>query len=142
MVEPVSLTLGAIAAAVVAKAADKSAEGVVEGGAGAARRLLGWLRERFTADGDSDGAKALDRVEDAPDSPSRLQELASALDRRAVGDAGFRSALVALVDEARAGGVDVGSIVQSAWGTGILQNAGNADSTITVSYGQALPPGR
>jgi hypothetical protein len=61
MVEPVWLTLGAIAASLslVAKAADKTADRAVEGGAGVRRgRLVGWLRDRFSKDEDEARATA------------------------------------------------------------------------------------
>ena len=137
--EPVSLTLGAIAAALVAKAGDKAADRAVEGGAGVLRRLVGWLRERFSGDNDADGTRAISRVEDAPDSPSRIQELADVLDRRVGADEGFRDTLKALVAEARSAGVDVGSITQSAWGSQNVQNAGVAHSQIHVTFGQPPP---
>lgn len=140
MVEPVSLTLGAIVAALVAKTADKTAERAVEGGAGVLGRLVGWLRERLSGTDEPEGATALARVEDVPDSPSRLRELADALDRRASADPAFGSELKSFVEEAQAGGVDVGSIAQTAWGDQNVQSAGVVDSHITVTYGQPPPP--
>lgn len=138
--EPVSLTLGAIAAALVAKAADKTAERAVEGGAGVLRRLVAWLRERFSAD--QEGAAALAWVEGAPDSASRLRELAEVLDRRAHADSGFRAELKSLVDETEADGVDVASVVQTVWGNQNVQTAGVVGSVVTVTYGQPPPPAR
>lgn len=135
------MTLGAIAAALVAKAADKAAERAVEGGEGALARLVGWLRRRFSADEEHDGATALAHVEEVPDSPSRLTALAEVLDRRAGADDGFRSELKALVDHALAAGVDVGSIAQTAWGHQNVQSAGVVDSEINVTYSQQ-PPAR
>jgi len=140
-VEPVSLTLGAIASALVAKAADKAAERAVEGGEGVLARLVSWLRARFSAEAEREGATALARVEEVPDSPSRLKALAEALDRRAEADGGFRTELQTLVDQAEAGGVDVGSIAQTAWGSQNVQSAGVVDSEINVTYGQP-PPAR
>ena len=140
MVEPVSLTLGAIAAALVAKATEKTAEAAVDGGAGALSGIVAWLRKRFSGPEDNQGATALPRIEDAPDSPSRLRELAKVVDRRADAEPSFRSELAALVEEARSGGVDMGSIVQTAWGHQNVQNAGVVDSEVTVTYGQ--PPAR
>ena len=75
MVEPVSLTLGAIAAALVAKATEKTAEAAVDGGAGALSGIVAWLRKRFSGPEDNQGATALARIEDAPDSPSRLSRI-------------------------------------------------------------------
>lgn len=54
-VEPVSFTLGAVAAALVAEAMNKTAEQAVEGGAGVLRRLVAWLRKRFLLTGNSKG---------------------------------------------------------------------------------------
>lgn len=138
VVEPVSLTLGAITAALMAKAADTAAERMVDSGAGALGRALGRLRKRLGADESQDGVRALARVENAPDSPSRVQDLAQVLDRRADADADFRSELEGLVQEAQAGGVDVGSITQAVWGNQNVQVAGTVGSDVTVTYGQ--PP--
>ncbi len=141
MVEPVSLTVGAIAAALVAKASDKAAERAVDDGAGALARLVGWLRARFAHDDATEASTAFAKVEDAPDSPSRVRELAAQLDRWA-DDPGFRAELQGLVDKAQAAGVDVSSIAQSAWGNQNTQIAGVVGSSITTTYGQApAPPG-
>lgn len=138
MVEPVSLTLGAVVAALVVKAAEKAGERAAEGGAGALGRLVDRLRQRFTGDGDAAATKALERVEDAPDSPSRLQLLTEVVDRRAAADADFRSELETLVHEARAEGVELGSITQTVWGDQNVQVAGTVGSDVNVTYGQ--PP--
>ena len=135
--EPVSSTLGAIAAALVAKAAERA----VEGGEGALVRVVGWLRQRFSGEGQHEAQTALAYVEEVPDSRSRLGALAEAIDRRAAADAGFRSELEALVQQAQAGGVDVGSIAQRAWGDQNVQIAGVEGSSINFGYGQP-PPAR
>lgn len=134
--EPVSLTLGAIAAALVAKAADKAAERAVEGGETVLERLVGWLRQRFSGEEQREAQTALAHVEQVPDSPSRLGALAEVIDRRAGADAEFRSELEALVKEAQAGGVDIGSIAQTAWGDQNVQIAGVEGSSINLTYGQ------
>lgn len=139
MVEPVSLTLGAVVAALVAKAAEKAGERAVESGAGVLSRLVGRLRQRFTGDGDAAATNALDQVEDAPDSPSRLKLLTEVVDRRAAADADFRSELETLVHEARAEGVDVGSITQTVWGDQNVQVAGIVGSDVNVTYGHPPP---
>ena len=82
--------------------------------------------------------EALARLQDAPDSPSRVRELAAVLDRRA-GDRGFRTELQTVVDEAQAAGVDVGSIAQVAWGDRNVQIAGVVGSTVTTTHGQPPP---
>lgn len=111
LVEPVSLTLGMVVASLVAKAMDIATDEAVDGGAGVLHRLVGWLREQLGGRDDS-GKSALARVEDAPDSPSRLRELAAVVDERASADGEFRTGLEALVAEARSKGVSVGPITQ------------------------------
>ena len=134
------MTLGAVAAALVAhavgKAGDKVGEGAVDAGAGAVHRLVGWLRDRFA--GDDEAANALVKVQDAPDSPARLRMLAEVVDRHAQDDT-FRGELAALVAEAKTAGVDVGSVTQTVWGDQNVQSAGLSDSSVTVTYGQPPP---
>ncbi len=124
--------------ALVAKAAEKAGERAVESGAGALSRLVGMLRQRFMGDGDAVATKALAQVEDAPDSPSRLQLLTEVVDRRADADADLRSELETLVQEARAEGVDVGPITQIA-GNQNVQVAGTVGSDVNVTHGQPPP---
>jgi hypothetical protein len=137
--EPVSLTLGAIAAALIAKAQDKAAEGAVDGTLGAGRRLVGWLRERFGAD--EDATRAVERLLDAPDSPSRAEELSTVLDARAE-DPDFRTGLESLLRGAQDDGVDLVGVSQAIWGSQNVQSAHVKDSTINVSYGSSAPPER
>ena len=136
MVEPVSLTLGAIAAALVAKVADKTAEQAVEGGAGAVSRLVAWLKDRFVEADEDGGAMALARVEEVPDSPSRLSALADVVNRRAEADREFRLGLMSLVEDAHRSGVDVGSLTQTSFGDQNVQASGVVRSEINVTYGQ------
>lgn len=137
VVDPV--TLGAIVAALVAKASDKAVEAAVGGGAGALGRLVGWLRGRFSDDTTPEEAAALTKVEEVPHSATRVGELAAVVDRRAA-DPAFRAELEAMVEQVRTAGVDVGSIAQSASGDQNVQIAGVASSTITTTQGQP-PPG-
>lgn len=139
--EPVSVTLGMVVAALLAKAADKAVERAVEGGEGVLAGLVSWLRQRFSGDDEDEARTALADVEQVPDSPSRLQVLAGVIDRRASVDAGFRSELEALVKQAQADGVEVGTISQTAWGNQIVQIGGVADSPINLTFGQP-PPSR
>jgi hypothetical protein len=134
-VDPVSLSLGAVVAALVVKAAERVGERAAEGAAGGLGRLVGWLRARLS--GSESDAAALARVEEVPDSPSRVKELAAAIDRLAA-DPQFRSELQAMVEESREAGVDVESVSQSVWGNQNVQVAGVSDSEIRVNYGQ--PP--
>lgn len=137
--EPVSLTLGWITARLVAEALDKTVDRTVEGAAGVVGRLVGWLRERFSGDDEESGTTALARVEDAPDSPSRIRELAEELDQRAETDVEFRATLEALVAEARSStSVTFGSITGTVQGNRNVQPIGVVDSEIHVVYGE--PP--
>ena len=138
--EPISLTVAAIVAAVAAKATDHAADAVVEGGEGALRRVIGRVRERFAGAGDEDGARALELVEQVPDSPRLVRGLAEAVDRHVVEEPGFAQELEQLAARAREGGVDVESIVQVALGDQAVQIAGVQSSTITVTHGAPTPP--
>lgn len=131
--EPV--TLGVIVAALVAKALDRAEDHVVEDGEGVLRRVIGALRERFSRADDQAGKTALERVEDAPDSPTRVRELAILLDERAADDPALRSELQALVKQAHTAGVDIDSIVQVAVGDQNVQSAGLVGSDVNVSSG-------
>jgi hypothetical protein len=84
----------------------------------------------------------LERVEDAPDSPTRVRELAELLDERAAGDPEFRGELLALVEQARTAGVDVGSIIQVVVGDQNARNAGLVGSEVNVSFGARSGEGR
>ncbi len=66
MVDPVSL--GAITTGLIVKAVDRSEDDALDAGAGALRRLLGFLRDRFSHDRDARAGMAPARVQDAPDS--------------------------------------------------------------------------
>ena len=138
--EPVSLTVGALVVALLTKAAEKSGESLADAAKAAVGRLVGWLRDRFTQTGDEEGSQALAWAEGAPDSPSRMKDLASVVDRRAATDPEFKSQLQQLVDDAKQQqDVHVDSIAQSAVGKKNVQTAGNQDTSVTVSYGTPPP---
>lgn len=141
MVDPLSLSIGAVVAAMVVKAAEKAGETAVDAGSVALGRLVQWLRDRFSR-GDEVAATALSNVEDVPDSPSRIRILAEEIDRKAATDAEFNAGLNDLIREAKAGGVDMKAVSQVAEGIGIVQIANTENSTITVSQGPALAPSR
>jgi hypothetical protein len=82
-------------------------------------------RLRRSATPDPLGSRA--RVEDAPDSPARLRELAAAIAALAQRDEEFRTELERLIGEARQAGVDVG-VSQTATGDQNVQAAGLVDS--------------
>ena len=141
MVEPVSLTVGALVATLLTKAAEKSWENLADTAMAAVTRVVGWLKNRFTQTTDEEGSQALAWAEGAPDSPSRLRALAEVVDRRAEADPEFKSQLQRLVDDAKQQrGLQVGSIAQSAVGNQNVQTAGNQDTSVAVSYGTPPPP--
>jgi hypothetical protein len=135
MVEPV--TLGAVVAALAAKALERAEGGVVDGGAGILRRLFDTLRERFSRAGDDGGTTALDRLAEAPDSPSRMRDLAALVDERSNASSELRRELEALVEEARSAGIDIDSISQVAIGKQNVQIAGSVNSDVSVDLGGA-----
>lgn len=110
------MNLGAASAALVARNAENMTQGTSGDETGVVNGLVGWLRRLVAADDPEVGGVALGRVEEAPDSHVRLHELAEVLNRRATADAGFRSDLEALINQARVEGVDISSITQLAWG--------------------------
>ena len=136
MVDPVSL--GAITTGLIVKAVDRAEDDALDAGSGALRRLLGFLRDRFSHDVDAPASTALARVEDAPDSPSRRQELAAAIAALAQRDEEFHTELERLIGEARQAGIEVGSS-QTATGDQNVQAAGLIDSEVHVSYGSPPP---
>jgi uncharacterized membrane protein YebE (DUF533 family) len=138
-VEPVSLTVGAVVAALVLKGAEKTGEKVTDGGLAAIGRLVDRVRARFRHRKDADAEKALARVEDPPAGPTQLAALAAAVDSHAGEDAAFAAELHRLVQHAEAAGVEVQNVTQVAWGSQIVQNQDVEDSSITVTFSQ--PPG-
>jgi hypothetical protein len=139
VVEPVSLTVGAVVAALVVRAAEKGGEELAEGASSVVGRVVGWLRARFARTRDAEASSALARVEEVPDSPSRSKVLANVLDERADADPGLRVELERLVEEAKAAGVKVESIAQTALGDQNVQVAGAHHSSFKVSYGYTPP---
>jgi hypothetical protein len=120
--EPVSLTVGAIAAALIAKLIDRTADATVTKGETVLRRLLESVRAHFLAGGDSEALDTLELVERAPDSQRQLSELARAIDRHATDEA-FRGELENLIEQAKASGVTVKQTSQVAHGDGNVQIA-------------------
>jgi hypothetical protein len=136
-VDPVSVTLGVVAAPLAAKALERATERAVDAGESSLRRLVDWLRERLRHD--EPGNRALELMAQTPDSPSLMQQLAQQIDERAAMDPGFRAELEALVGEIRAEGVDVAAIQQTAWGDRNVQIARVSGSQVNVSYGSPPP---
>jgi hypothetical protein len=136
MVEPVSLTVGAVMAALVVKAAERTGEELGEAGASGIGRVVVWLRGRFEKAGDVEGVSALSAAVEVPDSPTRVGFLAGVLDARADADPDFRSQLERLIAEAEEAGVEVKQVTQTAVGNQNVQVA-DQSGTVTISYGVA-----
>ncbi len=132
--DPVSLSVGAVVAAVVAKATDKGAGALVDAGAAAVGRLVGWLRSRLTGE----DRAVLERVEEVPDSPSRQQELARVVDARVGADGDFARELEEMVERVQETGAHVVAVNQSAWGNQNVQVANSSD--VHVTYASPPPP--
>lgn len=105
-VEPV--TLGVIAATVIAKAmekaSDRAAEGAVDAAGSSVQKLLAWTRNRFS------GRQELAQVEKVPDSPSRVQALGEVIDAELVEDPPARSQLHTMIEAIRSSGSTVYNI--------------------------------
>ena len=80
LMDPIS---GALVAGMFGAALEKAGEAAVnhltddaiDAGQGALGRLVAWVRRKFS------GTKELERVEDAPDSPSRVKALGDAIEK-------------------------------------------------------------
>jgi|GEM_PF-2832650 len=131
MIDPVSLTLGGIVAGLVWKMVDTTGEAVAQGAIGAVTGLVERVREHLR--GDPEGEAAMERVEDPPAAPAHLKALAESIDRHTFNDPGFARELEDLVAQARQGGANVESVVQSAWGNDNIQVANTSGSTITIN---------
>lgn len=135
--EPVSLTIGAVVAALVVKAAEKAGEQATQSGWAAVGELVARVQRRFRDRGDADAEKALARVQDPPAGPSHLAALATAVDRHASDDAGFAAELQRLVQQAESAGIKLQQLTQTAWGSQISQIQDVTGSTVTVSFGRS-----
>jgi hypothetical protein len=139
--EPVSVSLGMLAAVLVSKAAERAGEHAGDAGAGALRRFTDWLRDRLL--GRDIETTALERVHDAPDSASRVRALGAALDQRAEEDVAFREGLSAQIEQARKQGVEMRALAQIATGDQNVQVA-EVQGSVTVAYTErpSSPPAR
>lgn len=119
--DPVSLSLGVLAARVVAKVADKAVDKTAEGAVDAAGGLIGWLLKHLSS------TKALEKVTEVPDSPSRVAELGEVIDAEIVDERQVAELqhLVEMVKEQQPG------LFQSAVGNRIVQAV---NSTVKVNW--------
>ena len=135
--EPVSLTTGAVVAALVLKAAEKAGEQATQSGWAAVGKLVERVRRWFRDRGDADAETALARVQDPPAGPSHLAALATAVDRHAGEDVEFAAELQRLVQEAESAGIKVQQVTQTAWGSQISQIQDVTGSTVNVTFGRS-----
>jgi hypothetical protein len=91
--EPISLTVSAIVAALAAKARDRAIDATVVGGEGVLHRLVSRLRARFSDTDDRDATETLELVERMADSPKLVADLAKAVERHVAADASLRPSL-------------------------------------------------
>lgn len=133
--DPVSLSVGAIVAALIAKAAERAEDATVGAAAHVLGRLAGWLRQRL-----SGGGAVVTRLQDAPDSPSRLEAVANAVNTQAQDDPTFATELRLLIEQAQQAGVDVPAVTQTAWGNQNVQITDVAGSDIRISFGPGGTP--
>jgi len=133
MVEPVSMTVGAAAAALVSRAIEKgiekSADSAVDAVPGAVGKVVAWVRHRFA------GRDQLAKVEEAPDSPSRQAALGQIIDAEIVDDE--RTELARLLEDAKRAAPSaffhIGSMSATEGSNAIGQN--NAPITMTYNAG-------
>jgi hypothetical protein len=132
VVEPI--TIGAIIAALIVKSQDKAIDATVEGGSKLLGGVVARLRSLLKRDTEDDAPeqRLLDRVVDAPDSPSRATELATALDARAAADPSFKTELERLSRDAVDAGIDAVAVTQQIFGDNNIQIANTSDSTISI----------
>jgi len=129
--EPVDpIALGVVVAALVSKLAARAEDGAVDATFRAIANLASWLRERLPGGPQS----ALVRVEEAPDSPKRLQALADEIEARVAIDPEFRNELQVMVEAVQAAGVNLVSVSQQVWGNSNVIIANASASDIRVSY--------
>lgn len=127
--EPV--TLGVVAAALIAKALDRAENGAVDGAVQMARKAVDSLHRRFA--GDAEVESALEALVEVPDSNKREKALAELLEVRARESAELRVELESIAEMIEGAQVKIGDIEQVVEGDGNVQVAGTLDSQINIS---------
>jgi len=133
MVEPVSISLGILAASFVAKAVEEAGSQAAEAGVRALAKVRDVVLARFRRTSDDQALTALDQLTEVPDSPTRLRALADAIERHAGVSPEFATELQSLIDslDAAKGG---DRVIQQAWGNAI-QVAQVHGSTVNINRG-------
>lgn len=139
VMDPISL--GVAGALLVAQAAESKAAGaVVDKVSEALGRTVDRVRAWFAYQGDSEGTAMLDAVLGEPTNSENVDRLGQRLVWHTENDPGFRSTLEALLAEAKAEGVNIGSVTQTARGDANVQIADVTGSNVQVSTGLIPPP--
>jgi len=123
MVDPISISLGVVAARLLAKIVEKGIDKAANGAVDAAGGLLGWLRSHMST------STALEKVVEVPDSPSRVATLGEVIDAEIVDDEDLAE-LRRLVDGVKE---NHPSVYQSAVGNHIIQAS---HSTVNVKWSE------
>ena len=121
MVDPVSVSLGVLAARLLAKIVERGIDRTADEAVDAAGGLLGWLRSHLSS------SKALEKVVEVPDSPSRVAALGEVIDAEIIDEHDLIE-LRSLVDGVKR---DHPGVYQSAVGHHIIQAK---DSTVMVNW--------
>ena len=132
--EPISITVAGIAAALAAKAGDRAIDATVEGGEGLLHRISERIRRRFVDEGDSEAIDLLNLLERAPDSEQVGRELEAAIHRHAAADLDFAAELAEFGEGLRTSG-GAGAFINQRGGDGSILIAGVSDSHIRVDRG-------
>lgn len=130
--EPVSV--GALVAALIAKALDRTEDKAVDGAFEVGEAAVEALRQRFIGDPEVEGA--IEGVVTAPGDPDRSHALGAVLAERASSREEVLAQLRSIAERIEATGVQVGKLVQLAEGNGNVQ-VGRVDrSVINIGPGQ------
>jgi hypothetical protein len=137
VVEPISV--GVVVAALLAKALNRAEDGVVDGGFEVAQKAIERLRQRFSREGDTEAAKALENLVDVPGGEGREKSLAALLEERAARSTELGNELKAIIEQGEEAGMAIGSIEQVAEGDGNSQVGGISNSEININQNPGQP---
>lgn len=126
------VTLGIAAAGLIAKFFEGA---VSNAGEEAGTGLVAWIKNRFK--GNEPGEQALARVEDAPDSASRVKVLEGVIVDQAQADPDFLAQLAKFVEKAQPASAQGTATTYGDQSPGLGQVSGGS---VNVNYGATPPP--
>ncbi|SDP44505.1 hypothetical protein SAMN04487914_111143 [Arthrobacter sp. ok909] len=126
------VTLGVVAAGLISKFYEGALSKAVEE---ASKGLVDWIKGRFK--GHEAGERALARVEDAPDSTSRVKALEGIIEEQATADPDFLDQLAKLLEKAQPTAVQGHAATSGAQSPAFGQISGG---NVSVDYGTTPPP--